>query len=151
MIPSVFELQEVLFNKEKCNQYLLGKDVFYQKLICEGCGHEMTRNLERMTFRCTTKLCQKEFSIWKHTFFYGSKLASNNIIFLAHLWLNRVANSSAKGITGYLQHTITSFYCHFRELVSSTLDDEAQIIGGPGIIVEVDETKLGKRKYHRGH
>jgi hypothetical protein len=24
-------------------------------------------------------------------------------------------------------------------------------IGGAGVIVEIDETKLGKRKYHRGH
>lgn len=26
-----------------------------------------------------------------------------------------------------------------------------QIIGGPGIVVEIDGTKLGKRKYHCGH
>jgi hypothetical protein len=31
------------------------------------------------------------------------------------------------------------------------LDTDDQIIGGKGIIVQVDETKMGKRKYHRGH
>ena len=31
------------------------------------------------------------------------------------------------------------------------LNDEDSIIGGSGIIVEIDETKLGKRKYNGGH
>lgn len=28
--------------------------------------------------------------------------------------------------------------------------DKKQVIGDPGKIVEIDETKVGKRKYHRG-
>jgi hypothetical protein len=40
---------------------------------------------------------------------------------------------------------------HFRGLVTTTLEEVDQIIGGDEIIVEIDETKLGKRKYNRGH
>jgi transposase-like protein len=83
--------------------------------------------------------------------FYGSMLKSNKILFLAHLWLNQVSSSSSQSITGFSQHTITSFYAHFRRLVASTLEEEHIVIGGQDIIVEVDETKLGRRKYNRGH
>jgi ISXO2-like transposase domain len=40
---------------------------------------------------------------------------------------------------------------HFRDLVATTLEEVDQTIGGDGVVVEVDETKLGKRKYNRGH
>jgi hypothetical protein len=35
--------------------------------------------------------------------------------------------------------------------VTSTLEITDQIVGEEGVIVEVDETKLGKRKYNRDH
>jgi transposase-like protein len=31
------------------------------------------------------------------------------------------------------------------------LEEDDIIIGGPSVVVQVDETKLGKRKYNRGH
>ena len=31
------------------------------------------------------------------------------------------------------------------------MKEEDQIIGSPGITIEIDKTKLGKRKYHCGH
>jgi ISXO2-like transposase domain len=37
------------------------------------------------------------------------------------------------------------------QFVASTLEDESSVIGGSGITVEIDECKLDKRKYHRGH
>ena len=38
-----------------------------------------------------------------------------------------------------------------RELCSVTPSYENEIIGGPGKIFQIDESKIGKRKYNRGH
>ena len=37
-----------------------------------------------------------------------------------------------------------------REVCATILEVESQPIGGVGKIVEIDESKFGKRKYHRG-
>src|SRR5271167_4007277 len=54
-------------------------------------------------------------------------------------------------MTGYSKNTVNHFLQYYRELVACTLDTNDTMIGGPGIIIKVDESKFGKRKYHRGH
>ena len=38
-----------------------------------------------------------------------------------------------------------------RELCEVTLFENREKLGGPGKVVQIDESKIGKRKYHRGH
>jgi transposase-like protein len=70
---------------------------------------------------------------------------------LGYLWLNRNSQTQVMNATEHSSNTVTGFYSYFRSLVATTLDEEDTKIGGPGIVVEIDETKLGKRKYNRGH
>ena len=54
-------------------------------------------------------------------------------------------------ITGCSSATITHFTGLFRQLVANGVEEDEGQIGGKNGIVEVDESKFGKRKYHRGH
>src|SRR6185295_7561715 len=129
MIPSIYEISDILFKEDACERFLIERGAFYRTLDCPGCGKSMNRNEERKTFRCTVKRCRKEFSMRKYTFFYGSMLKNYQILYLAYLWLSKVSSSSACTVTGFSKNTVTSFYRHFRSLVASTLDLEDCMIG----------------------
>lgn len=151
MLPAQSSLLNILFDNDKSIRYLLQYGVFYATLSCPKCNETMTRYEDRGCFRCSARSCRKEVSLRKHTFFYGSTLNCAQIMHLGYQWLNRSSQMQAMNATGHNPNTVTNFYNHFRTLVAATLDIEDQIVGGPGIIVEIDETKLGKRKYNRGH
>lgn len=151
MIPSIYQLHDILFSTKACQEYLLVKGVLYNTLPCPGCGREMTRNIKRWKFRCPAKSCHQELSMYKHTFFESSRLRADKILYLSHIWLNGGTVKLAQGLTKSSKQTVVEFFRHFRGLVSSSLDECADVVGGPDMVVEVDETKLGKRKYNRGH
>lgn len=49
------------------------------------------------------------------------------------------------------EHTGVSWDRACRELCVDICMRNGEAIGGDGVEVEIDETKIGKRKYHRGH
>ena len=70
---------------------------------------------------------------------------------IGYLWLTGGSYTSICNQTGHSIATITDYLGHYRQLVAGSLDKDDCVIGGPGIIVEIDESKFGNRKYNRGH
>jgi hypothetical protein len=100
---------------------------------------------------CNKHGCRKRISIFKNSFFDHSKMKCNEVFRFGYLWLSGCNHKTIIRMTGHSSLTVIAYIGYYRQLVSSSLDDEDQVIGGPGIIVEVDESKFGKRKYNRGH
>ena len=47
--------------------------------------------------------------------------------------------------------TVTEGFLFLREACIQSIMEQSEQIGGNGVEVEIDKSKLGKRKYHRGH
>ena len=49
------------------------------------------------------------------------------------------------------KNTVSKMLSRFSKQAVPTFYSSIEKIGGPGIIVEIDESKFGKVEYHRGH
>ena len=54
-------------------------------------------------------------------------------------------------MSGLCNDTVVSLYKQFQERGEDNLQIKDDVIGGENIFVQIDECKLGKLKYYRGH
>ena len=56
-----------------------------------------------------------------------------------------------QSMTGLSQATLVDFRQYTRQLVINAIDESKEVIGGPSIIVAVNESKFSCKKCNRGH
>lgn len=78
------------------------------------------------------------------------KLELSERLRLCYHFLAKAGDTTAIVYTGHSQSTISLYYDRIRDLISSSFETTSERIGGDGIIVEIDESKFGKVKHHRG-
>ena len=107
-------------------------------------------------WRCSKKSCNGEVSIRHNSWFCGSHLSISKILALTYAWAHSFTTSQAMHETSSRDKTTSSetvvdWYNYCREVCAEIISrHHTGRIGGSGKIVEIDESKFGRRKYHRG-
>ena len=66
-------------------------------------------------------------------------------------WCQDLDQWQIKKQLGIGSHAAVDWDMFCREVCEVILFEKREKIGGPGKLVQIDESKTGKRKYHRGH
>jgi hypothetical protein len=153
-VPKIYDVFNAFCSEESCIKWLLERSIVKIPICCGKSMINANIKNKKYMYRCDSgQSCTKKRSLFTNTFFGNSKLSCHKILLICYLWASEINHKSMVMITGQNKNTISDWMGFIRQLVSEDMQNspEEVKVGGEGIIVEIDETKIAKRKYHRGH
>lgn len=150
-LPTIEELNGVFFNEDNAKRYLINKLVVLEEKDCDACQKTVRLTFNRECFRHRCLGRQVEISMWKSSFFEEVRLKPNQVLLAALLWLNGAGHTMICSLTGVARKTASNLIERFNKLVANNLTEESCKVGGHGIVIEIDESKLAKRLNNQGH
>ena len=102
-------------------------------------------------WRCTKKECGYKVSVRAGSWFKNFHLTLKKIVKLTYYWVHKIRPETVRReLRINCEETVVDWFNFCREVCSEVIENENVKIGGPGKTVEKDESKFGKRKYHKG-
>jgi transposase-like protein len=154
-IPPILDIIEHFKDEKSCISWLVDNGIVE---IPKCCGKNMKQGSQKdkpYLFQCDSgRLCMARRSVFKNTFFGSSKLPCNKIMLLCYFWISNCRHAEIHRLTGIGKVAIGDWIRFLLDLISDDMENLPDMdvqIGGEGIIVEIDETKIARRKYNRGH
>ena len=168
-LPTYQDLGGIFHSEAEAIEFLIDNELvdFYKNYaFCPQCNRVVhccfkkkwpTTPQERVRLPkgCKMLRCQRShcFGLFSNTLF-DRHIAKNQMLHVIYLFLQKAPQRMIESMTGLARKTVSWFLKTLRECCEKAyfhdLEDGGQV-GGPGIIVQIDEAKYGKRKYNRGH
>ena len=140
--------------------WLMGIGLIADTRNCHICKKEMSLSpcqdrKDGFRWECRRSIAGKkhrfERSIREGSWFERANLSITEVLKFSYWWCVGLNQMQIKAQLAMSPSTLVDWDMFCRELCGVVLSDENEIIGGPGKIVQIDESKIGKRKYHKGH
>ena len=124
----------------------------HQRMVCNKCGNPLNRsNSKGVLGICSWKCCKFVQQDWTGTILEKSRISKTKCLRILELWMQRIPTRAIEYITDTSRTSINKILKKVSKIVVNRYDEEFSKIGGKDIVVEIDESKFGKRKYNRGH
>ena len=139
---------------------LIPKETTCQKCLSSMRLGESTTSADQVVWRCPgyiksdkkkARRCHNLESVRKYTIFAGSKLPIIKILLIMYFWIDNLEINKISKYLNISECSVGRWSLAFREIVFDYFLSNPEPIKGVGSIVEIDESKFGRRKYHRGH
>ena len=149
-----------MFDRDYFISWLMDFGLIASKQACDICQFDMilvktTDRSDGLKWECRRRLngkrhkCQK--SIRKDSFFEQRNMSLEEITKFVYWWTQNLTQIQIRNQLRTGSSTAVDWDMFCREVSEIIIVEEGVPIGGPGRRVQIDESKIGKRKYHRGH
>ncbi|XP_063613495.1 uncharacterized protein LOC134786772 [Penaeus indicus] len=153
-------IQKFYKDNEASIAYLRDHGVLPLGVSCPRCNKPCHYRAERHTWYCGAyrkiaktkrrKQCYFSVSDFKGSFLSGAKIEPYKVICFANHWLSKQWDyQTVRECLGISVATGAAWQKYCSEVTEHWLDNQ-EPIGGPDIVVDIDETLFGKLKYEKG-
>ena len=139
-------------------QFFQGSGLIKRQLFCDTCHADMEmfsyKIIDNFVWKCVSRECPKFYcpqSIRHGSFFSKSKLSLQNWVHIIYCWSVKLTQKQTAAFTNISTRTIGKCYSCIREICDIHLKNMRLVLGGPGAVIQLDESLFSKKaKYHRG-
>lgn len=153
LIESYKNLKHIFDNEDNAINYLIKNNYVNKFDNCDKCSHSMKLNIKKSCVYLGIINVKRHYHHYKELYFSKLRLPLNIQLHVLYLLLGKGPPSFF--ICSSLQidkNTMSRYNKLFRKYIKDKqLINPENKIGGRNEIIEIDETKIVKRKYTRGH
>ena len=148
------KFQEAFCRRESVVSALRQNGLLALSMQCASCQESIKERVKNTgdgtMFYCNRSTCRSAKSIRHESFFARSKLSLCDAMLFLHLWSKGYNEKLIINDFPFSNPTVVDWSQYCRDICLYHFETDNHVIGGPGIIVEIDETMAVKRKYNRG-
>ena len=141
-------------NKANIIKFFVANGLLNNSAKCFKCGTSMTLKkrscVDCFAWRCSNMDCRTYRSVRYGSFFETNRIPLDKIVKLLFHFTTDVQVCQSEKLLGLARSTISDFQQRLRYVCGKYIERHKILLGGPGKIVEIDESMFSKIKHHRG-